>query len=134
MRDRRHARRQVADDLHPVKRHAAIAVAVTGNQQFWRDLAEPVTGPADAEIRRTAGKNTANRRGGQHGDDRFRNVGYIGGDTIALANADGLHPAGKAHDPSLQRGSCQAVDPAIFAMRRNGQPVIGASQHVLGIA
>ena len=88
MRDRRHARRQLAHNVHPVERFAGIAVTVTGDQQLGFDLAKPVAGPANSEVRGTAGENAADRRGGQHRDHRFGNVGDIGGDPVALADAD----------------------------------------------
>ena len=131
--DRRHAFCQLANDRQPVEALAAIKIAVAGDQQLRLDLAETVAGAADAEIRRTAREDGADSRCGQHRNHRFGNVRDVGGDTVALSDARLLHPSGKPHDARFQRGLCQAGRPAVLAMRRQGESVIGVGEHVFGI-
>jgi hypothetical protein len=89
----RHARKRPAqflDDRTPVMPASGIGHAVGGDQHLRFDLLEaiddgrrPHVGGADAPDRTDA-------RGGEEGDDGLGDVGEVGGDTIA--GADALRP------------------------------------------
>ena len=74
-----------------------VPVAVRAEQDLRGQLAEPVDHPAPAEVRRAAGPDGADAGGGEHGDDRVRDVRQAGHHPVAGAHAQpaqlgGQHP------------------------------------------
>ena len=66
---------------------AVVAVAVGAEQHLGLDLAEAVEHALHAEVGRAARPHGAEARRGEHRGGRFREVGQIAGDAIALADA-----------------------------------------------
>ena len=95
--------------LAPVVVTAAIPVPVGAHQHLGRELAEPVGGPAPAEVRRAAGPDRADARRGEHGDHGLRDVRQVGGDPVAGADAHGAQPGGEGPDLARERLPRQAL-------------------------
>ena len=66
----------------------AVAVAVDREQDLRLDLREAVDHAAGAELRRRRGPDRAQRGGGEEGGDRLEDVRQVGGDAVALADAE----------------------------------------------
>ena len=75
------------DDLAAVVVAPAVAVAVDREQHLGLDLREAVDDRARAELGRRARPHRADRGGGQEGRDRLGDVGHVGGDAVARADA-----------------------------------------------
>ena len=62
---------------------AAVRVAVDGEQDRRRDLAEPIEDALHAEIRRTRRPDGADRRSAERRNDRLGRVRHDAGDAVA---------------------------------------------------
>ena len=132
MFDGRKRSAQFVDHLPPVMLPSRIGYAVAGDQHFWLDLLEAVDHRGRRHIRRTDAPDRADAGGGEKGDDGLRDVGEVGRDPIAGADAvrlemdrergglaPQLRPAG-----FLQRAAFVAADDRrhVGGMRRLDMP------------
>jgi hypothetical protein len=66
---------------------AVVIIAVSAEQDLRPDLSEAIDNTIDAEVGGTARPDCANAASRQHGNDRFRAIRQIAGNTIALRDA-----------------------------------------------
>ena len=87
MFDGRQRSAQFVDHLPPIMLPSRIGYAVAGDQHFWLDLLEAVDHRGRRHVRRTDAPDRADAGGGEKGDDGLRDVGQVGRDPIAGADA-----------------------------------------------
>ena len=113
---------------------AAVAVAVGGEQHLGLDLAEAVEHAAHAEVGRARGPDRAERRRGEHRDDRLGAVRQDAGDAIAGAHAHRAQLRGERARPARAAPPTRARARAPSSPRKisAGRGVV-AAQQVLGV-
>ena len=100
--DRRFERRKLALELSDLLRAVdfprAVAIPVDREQQLRLDLADAIGDSARAELRRTGGKDGANRRGREQRHQSLGHVRKVGDDPISLFDAEAAKPSRRAAD------------------------------------
>ena len=119
--------------IQPVQGLAVVEIAVGREQHLGLDLSETVEHPLHAEIRRGRGPHRSQRRGGQHGDDRFRHVRHIAGDPVARPHPLGLQGLRQPADGVVELGMAQPPAYLVLAPEHDGVAVVAAAQQVLGV-
>ena len=134
MLEGRDLRLQPGDDLAAVEVLAAVAVAVDREQDLGLDLGEAVDDAAGAEVRRAARPDRADARRREEGDDRLGDVGQVGGDAVAGADAELAQPRGDGRDLGAQLAPAQLVELAqLRGVQDRDLVVVLAAEDVLGV-
>ena len=108
--DRRQTR---GDGCHLVEDRdhlAVVVVAVDGDQDLGRDLAEAVQHALDAELRRTRRPRRAPRYGAEHRDDRFGQIRHVCRHAIARRDSRGRE---RCRDARRERMQLKVGNPAL---------------------
>lgn len=86
---------EFGDGVAAVVLLAAVAVAADGEQDDGFDLLEAVQHAAGAEVGGTGGPYAADRGGGEERHDGLRDVGDVGADAVARADAEAAEFGGQ---------------------------------------
>jgi hypothetical protein len=94
---------------------AAIDRAVAGDQHLGVDLEEAVAHRGHAHVGRGQAPHRAQRRAGQEGHDRLRDVGQVGRNAVAALNAERAQRGRQRAGLVDQVGPCD-LDAAAFGL------------------
>jgi hypothetical protein len=124
-----------AHDLRPVEVAAVVAVAVDRQQDLRLDLGEAVDHRAGSEVGRAARPHGAQRRGGEEGGDRLRDVRDVRGHAVAAADAERAQAAGDPRRLLAQLAPRQLRLLSQLGGVDDGQRVrVLAAEQVVGVA
>ena len=93
---------QGLDNFRAVDAAPGVENAVRRDQDLRVNLFEAVDDRRRAHVRRAHAPDRANACAGEEGDNRFRNIGHAGDDSIASAHAKAAQRLGESGDPSTQ--------------------------------
>ena len=133
LQQRRHLRHYLGVLRQAVDRLAVVPVAIDADQHLGLDLAEAVEHALDAEIRRGRRPDGAERGGRQHGDQRFRQVGQVAGDAVALADPGGDQELLEAGDLGVEFDARHPPPDPVLTPKHQGVAVIAPLQQVFGV-
>ena len=135
MLDGRQAGADLGHLLAAVDRAVAVGVAADGEQDLGLDLAEARQHAARAELRRARRPRRPEAGGGQEGDQRLGDVGQVGHDAVAGADAQAPQPRARQRDLLAQLAEGQLDRLAGLRARDDGHPVgvLVGPQRVLGV-
>ena len=131
--DRLHLLQNVADLFPDADGLAGIIIAIAGDEDLRRDLAEAVEDAALAEVGRARRPDGAERGGGQKTHDRFRHVGNDSANPVAGFDACRGKGAIEARHRRVKLAPAHAALDPVLAAEHQCIPVIGFPQQVFGI-
>lgn len=102
---------------------AAETVAVGGDQDLRRQLAQAIEGGLRGIVLTTGTPDGAETRGGQEGDHGLRNVREISGDPITGTDAQSTQGIRESHCGTDEFGPGDLVDAAVLVDAEDGGPV-----------
>lgn len=129
---------ELGDGVAAVVFLAAVVVTVDGEQHDRFDLLEAVQHAAGAEVGGAGGPYGADRGGGEECDDGLRDVGDVGADAVAGADAEAAEFGGQRADLGAQirpgdGGGLMGLVDVQQCGRIGAGRVLGGAQGVLGV-
>jgi hypothetical protein len=112
---------------------AVVPVAIDTDEDLRGDLAEAIQHALHAKIGRSRRPDSAQRSGSQHGDDGFRHVRQIAGNTVTLDHTGRLQRLLKARHFSVERGAGKTSLDLAFTPENHGIAGIRLLQQILGV-
>ena len=132
VRHRGQTGKNAAQLLQPVEGPTAVVMAIGGDQHLGGDLAETVQHARNAEIRAGRTPHRADRGGGQHGDDRLRQVGQVADDTVAHPHPPAAQQPHQPADVLVKLGVGERALHQVLAAETDGEAAVAPPQQVLG--
>jgi hypothetical protein len=126
-----------ADDLgvlrQAIDRFAVVPVAIDANQHLGLDLAEAIKHALHAEIRRSGGPDGAERSCGQHGDQRFRQIGQVAATRSPSPTPAAIRNCWKRATRVIKLGAAHPPLDLVLAPENQRFAIIASLQQVFGV-